>query len=150
MNGKPQKLNVGNESTVVGNVTGVVGDRCTVVGATDANGNVNLTTPMAVGYKAEAGPGSIAIGTGAKAGVTFEQVAAELVTIRNSMSESQKAAEFQEAIDLVDEAAKAATRHDEATVLKLLRKAGPQALIFVSGVSSSLAASYIFQAMQRR
>jgi hypothetical protein len=57
-----KKLNVGKDSVVIGNVIGNVGDRSIVIGATDSSGNIILNIPMAVGYKAYAGPGSIAIG----------------------------------------------------------------------------------------
>lgn len=55
-------LNVGDESVVLGNVSGNIGDKSVVVGATDENGNVNLNYPMAVGYGATAGKDSVAIG----------------------------------------------------------------------------------------
>ena len=55
---------VGNDSVVIGNVPHSVGDRSVFV-ATDANRNVMLNRPMAVGTNAYAGPGSIAIGSGA-------------------------------------------------------------------------------------
>lgn len=63
-------LNVGDESVVVGRVAPNtrVGNRSTIVGATDDRGNTILNTPMAIGHGAYAGPGSIAIGTGAGAG----------------------------------------------------------------------------------
>lgn len=62
---------VGNDAVVMGNVTGNVGDRSVVIGATDNSGNTILTTPMAVGDNAHAGPNSIAIGAGASAGNTI-------------------------------------------------------------------------------
>jgi hypothetical protein len=61
------KLNVGKDSVVFGNVTGNVGDRSVVIGATDSNGNTILNTQMAIGFEAFAGPGCIAIGTRAGA-----------------------------------------------------------------------------------
>ena len=62
-------VNVGKESVTIGRVSGSVGDRSVVIGATDSNGNTIITQPMAVGYNAQAGPGSIAIGANARAGV---------------------------------------------------------------------------------
>jgi len=59
---------VGQESVAIGRVAGPVGDRSVVIGATDSNGNTIITQPMAVGYNAQAGPGSIAIGANARAG----------------------------------------------------------------------------------
>lgn len=61
--------NVGDDSVVIGNVSHRnVGSRSVVIGATDANGNTIIDKPMAVGYGAKAGPGSIAIGAYAGAG----------------------------------------------------------------------------------
>lgn len=62
------KLNIGEDSVVIGNVKGNVGNRSVFIGATDSNGNTTLNQPMAVGYNAKAGPGSIAIGSNAMAG----------------------------------------------------------------------------------
>jgi hypothetical protein len=63
-------LDVGDESVVVGRVAPNtrVGNRSTIVGATDDRGNTILNIPMAIGHGAYAGPSSIAIGTGAGAG----------------------------------------------------------------------------------
>jgi hypothetical protein len=65
----PPTVEVGNDSVVMGQVKGKVGDGSVVVGPTDTNGNTVITQSMAVGHNAQAGPGSIAIGAGAKAGV---------------------------------------------------------------------------------
>jgi len=54
----------------MGTVSGVVGDRSVVIGATDSNGNTIITKPMAVGYNAQAGLDSIAIGANAGAGIS--------------------------------------------------------------------------------
>ena len=67
----PQKLSVGKDSVVIGNVEGTVGDGSTIVGATDNKGNTILNQEMAVGRGAQAGPGSIAIGAGASAGASI-------------------------------------------------------------------------------
>jgi hypothetical protein len=61
-------VRVGTDSVVMGRVSGKVGDRSVVIGATDDRGNVILNQSMAVGYNAHAGPGSIAIGANASAG----------------------------------------------------------------------------------
>ena len=73
MSGEPvptPNLDVGDDSVVIGRVapTTRVGNRSTIVGATDDRGYTILNTPMAIGHGAYAGPGSIAIGTGAGAG----------------------------------------------------------------------------------
>jgi hypothetical protein len=74
MSGKP--ITIGSDSVVIGDVAGSVGDRSVVIGATDQRGHVILTTPMAVGHRAVAGPGSIAIGAGAMAGVALADIKA--------------------------------------------------------------------------
>lgn len=66
--GEKKKIKTGKDSVVIGNVSGEVGDGSVVITATDANGNIILNQPMAVGKNAKAGPGSIAIGAGAGAG----------------------------------------------------------------------------------
>jgi hypothetical protein len=65
------KMKVGRESVVMGTVPQniEVGDGSVVIGATDNCGSTNLTTPMAVGKGAFAGPRSIAIGAYAGAGM---------------------------------------------------------------------------------
>jgi hypothetical protein len=60
-----QALSIGKDSVVMGNVSGKIGDRSVVVGATDSHGNTILNKPMAVGHNAHAGPNSIAIGADA-------------------------------------------------------------------------------------
>ena len=64
-------MKVGKHSVVIGDVpsTSHIGEGSVVIGATDSNGNTILNTPMAVGYGAKAGPGSIAIGAFAGAGL---------------------------------------------------------------------------------
>lgn len=58
-------------SVVIGNIpsTSNIGEGSVVIGATDSHDNTILNTPMAVGYGAKAGPGSIAIGAFAGAGL---------------------------------------------------------------------------------
>ncbi|HEX4504502.1 MAG TPA: hypothetical protein VH722_02135, partial [Alphaproteobacteria bacterium] len=67
---EPARPTIGNDNTLVGRVDPMrsMGSGNTIVGATDANGNVMLNTPMAIGRDAHAGPGSVAIGAGANAG----------------------------------------------------------------------------------
>jgi hypothetical protein len=67
-NKSEKKVNVGKDSVVIGNVSGDIGDGSVVIGPTDANGNVILNHSMAVGKKAYASEGSIAIGANAGAG----------------------------------------------------------------------------------
>ena len=62
---KPQNLDAGEESVVIGNIEGSIGNRSTIIGATDTNGSTILNHPMAVGHNASAGQNAIAIGTGA-------------------------------------------------------------------------------------
>lgn len=65
-------LEAGDGNVVVGTpgFSGKLGAKNTVVGATDANGNtiLNKADSMAIGDGASAGPRSIAIGAGARAG----------------------------------------------------------------------------------
>jgi hypothetical protein len=75
---KQNTLEVGSDSVVMGKVTGKVGDRSVVIGATDDKGNTIINTPMAVGNNAQAGPNSIAIGAGADAGGTIKTYAGYL------------------------------------------------------------------------
>lgn len=59
---------VGSDNTFYGRVPrGNYGDRNTIIGSTDDKGNTIITQPMAVGYNAHAGPGSISIGVNAGA-----------------------------------------------------------------------------------
>jgi len=75
---KKIELDVGTDAVVIGRVSGKIGEGSVVIGATDSRGNVVLTQPMAVGRNAQAGPGSIAIGANASAGVTLSGMLAEL------------------------------------------------------------------------
>lgn len=63
-------MKTGKHSVVIGNVppNANIGEGSVVVGPTDSSGNTIINTPMAVGYGAKAGPGSIAIGAFAGAG----------------------------------------------------------------------------------
>lgn len=66
------KLNIGEDSVVIGNVPYQnVGNRSVVIGPTDSNGNTILNGTMAIGYSASAGENSIAIGAYAGAGSDF-------------------------------------------------------------------------------
>jgi hypothetical protein len=64
-----KSMEVGKDAVVMGKVpaTARIGDGSIIIGPTDANGNITLTAPMAVGRNAHAGPNSIAIGAGAGA-----------------------------------------------------------------------------------
>ena len=64
-------MKIGKDSVVIGNVPSniQVGDGSVVIGATDSRGNTIINQPMAVGRGAQAGPGSIAIGAFADAGI---------------------------------------------------------------------------------
>ncbi len=64
-------MEAGKFNTIIGNLPpgSKIGDGNTIVNAADANGNIFYNTPMAVGYGAKAGPGSIAIGAFAGAGL---------------------------------------------------------------------------------
>jgi hypothetical protein len=87
--------NIGKDSVVIGNVHGNVGDRSVVIGATDARGNTILNQPMAVGYRASAGPGSIAIGAYANAGADFQNALRELADLVASGNDVKLSADFQ-------------------------------------------------------
>ena len=83
-------MKVGKDSVVIGNIPSDshVGDGSVVIGATDSRGNTIINQPMAVGRGAQAGPGSIAIGAFAGAGVAQQQ---SLVDLQNAL---QQFAEF--------------------------------------------------------
>lgn len=63
-----EKPRIGDDSVVINKEIVDIGDRSVFLGATDNNCNTILTTPLAMGYNARAGPNSIAIGAGACAG----------------------------------------------------------------------------------
>lgn len=84
-------MKVGKDAVVMGNVpSGArIGDGSVVIGPTDSHGNTIINQPMAVGRGAQAGPGSIAIGAFAGAGVANAlqidiQQLAELVAKQNN------------------------------------------------------------------
>ena len=79
-------MKVGKDSVVIGNIPSDshVGDGSVVIGATDSRGNTIINQPMAVGRGAQAGPGSIAIGAFAGAGVTQQQ---SLVDLQNALQQ---------------------------------------------------------------
>jgi hypothetical protein len=64
-------MKIGKDAVVMGNVppSAQIGDGSVVIGPTDSHGNTIINQPMAVGRGAQAGPGSIAIGAFAGAGV---------------------------------------------------------------------------------
>lgn len=68
MENNDKKMDIGDDSVVMGNVSGKVGNRSVVIGPTDDRGNTIINQPGAYGYGAHAGPGSIAIGAYAGAG----------------------------------------------------------------------------------
>ena len=82
-------MKIGKDSVVMGNVppNAQVGDGSVVIGATDSCGNTILNTSMAIGRGAQAGAGSIAIGTFANAGPGKQQVIAELQASLQEFSE---------------------------------------------------------------
>jgi hypothetical protein len=144
MEKKPQKLEVGEESVVMGHVTGVVGKGSVVIGPTDCHGNVILTQPMAVGHGAKAGPGSIAIGYGAYAGVEdCTQLVAELTKLLEVMQKAPDAGENQEAINNVAQAAEAAKANDRGRVVSYLRAGGKWVADFATQVGSAVVATLI-------
>lgn len=99
MSDHEKRLNAGKDTVVIGDVSGNVGDGSVVIGPTDANGNVNLNQPMAVGRGAHAGPGSIAIGAGANAG---SEIACVLVEIRKIIEQSNDVELIKASNSLVD------------------------------------------------
>ena len=78
MSNSERKLSVGDDSVVMGNVSGTVGHRSVVIGPTDNRGNTIINQSMAVGHNAHASPGSIAIGANAGAGSEMGAVLAEI------------------------------------------------------------------------
>ncbi len=93
---KDKKLNVGKETVIIGDVSGNFGDRCVIIGATDDRGNVILNRPMAVGYKAHAGPNSISIGAYAGAGSETAVVLSELNQIIEATADQSLIESFKE------------------------------------------------------
>ena len=73
-------MKTGKHSVVIGNVdpNSHIGEGSVVVGPTDSHGNTILNTPMAVGYGAQAGPGSISIGAFAGGGLRNVQLPHQL------------------------------------------------------------------------
>ena len=148
MDRKPQKIDVGKDSVVIGQVTGTVGDGSVVIGATDERGNTIINQPMAVGRGAQAGPGSIAIGAGASAGVVSLAVLANhLSDLVTAMNKDEDSATHQDSIVHVAQAAEAAKKNDGPTVLHHLKAAGQWAFDFASGVGASVVAAVIWKAI---
>ncbi len=81
MKRKKGDVRVGSDSVIMGRVSGRVGNRSVVIGATDDRGNVILNQSMAVGYNAHAGPGSIAIGANANAGSELPAILSQIQAI---------------------------------------------------------------------
>jgi len=149
MNDKPQKLNVGKDSVVMGRVTGNVGDGSVVIGPLDDRGNVILSGTMAIGRKARAGHNCISIGANALANagsITFAQLGSELLRLHDAMQKDPSWSGRQEAV-AIEQAAAAARLRDEAAVIRYLRIAGRQTAEFAVGVGASLAATLIVRAM---
>jgi hypothetical protein len=138
---EPQKLDVGQESVVVGYVEGKIGDRCVVIGPTDNKGNTILNRDTAIGNRAYAGPGSVAVGHEAgAAGSPFAQLTSELAQLQNMMRQLPDSAAHQDAIAAVGQAAEAAKNNDEAGVLHYLKAAGRWAFDFATKAGASLTA----------
>ena len=104
-------MKVGKDSVVIGNIPSdsQVGDGSVVIGVTDSRGNTIIDQPMAVGRGAQAGPGSIAIGAFAGAGVTQQQLPVDLqnafqqlavlVAAQNNLDLIQKFEELKAALE---------------------------------------------------
>jgi hypothetical protein len=147
MDQKPQKLEVGDESVVLGRVTGTFGNRTTVVGPTDDKGNT-IIQPMAAGYRAQADPTTTAIGAYAGAGVmNLAPYVAELSRLHEAMLQAPDAAEHHEAVVEVGHAADAAKKDDGPAVMRHLAAAGRWASDFATKVSASLAANLLAKAI---
>jgi len=73
-------MEAGKFNTVIGTLppNSKLGDGNTIVNAADANGNVIINTPMAVGYGAKAGKDSISIGAFSGGGIDSS---AEIVSV---------------------------------------------------------------------
>jgi hypothetical protein len=149
MDKKPPKVEVGEDSVVMGQVTGRVGHRSVVIGATDSKGNTIINQPMAVGYGAQADPTSIAIGAFARAGVSDSaQLVAELTRIYEAMKQAPDVAEHQESVAQVRQAIEAAKKNERASVLTHLKAAGYFALGYATNVSASMVATLIMETLK--
>ena len=89
-------MKLGKDNVIIGNVPSDLeaGDGNVIIGATDAHGNTIINTPMAVGRGAQAGPDSIAIGAGAKAGsaVTLGEAIQQLIDIAEAAQDRESVA----------------------------------------------------------
>jgi len=96
MGANDNNLNVGDDSVVMGNVSGNVGNRSVVVGPTDNKGNTILNQPGAFGYNAHAGPGSIAIGAHAGGGSDIALAFSEIQKITVASQDEKLIKSFNE------------------------------------------------------
>ena len=89
-------MKLGKDNVIIGSVPSdlEVGDGNVIIGATDDRGNTIINTPMAVGRDAQAGPDSIAIGAGAKAGsaVTLGEAIQKLINIAEAAQDRESVA----------------------------------------------------------
>jgi hypothetical protein len=94
-------MKVGKDSVVIGNVpsNSQVGDCSVVIGPTNSRGDIIINKPMAVGHGAQAGPGSIAIGAFAGAGVDQQQ---SLVDLQDSLQQFAELVAAQNNMALVE------------------------------------------------
>ena len=146
MDKKPPKVEVGEDSVVMGQVTGSVGHRSVVIGATDNNGNTIINQPMAVGYGAQADPTSIAIGAFASAGVSNRvNLMAELSRPHEAMKNAPDAAQHQEEVTQVGYAVEAAKKSHDVSFVSHLKVVGKRALGFANNVAASAVASLLMQ-----
>lgn len=99
---KDKKINVGDESVVMGDVNGNVGNKSVVIGATDDKGNTIINQPGAYGYKAHAGPGSIAIGAYAGANSNISSLFTEINRIIISSQNESLIKSFSELVNEIN------------------------------------------------
>jgi len=122
---------MGSNNTIFGNVDPTVaknafgGDGNTIIGATDARGNVIINHTMAVGVGAKANNGSIAIGAYANAyGISEQQIADNNVKILSLLNEikvllgNDNSQEAQEIVSSISDYNNSTQISEKASILK--------------------------------
>lgn len=133
---------IGKDSVVYGKVPEglIVGDRSVVIGATDRQGNTILNTPMAVGYGAKAGPGSIAIGAHAGAGTHTIEYPDELQQALSGLVEHAIERKNEELLSSLKALANEMNQKQPQTSRILKAWQGVQALATMDGATNLLTA----------
>jgi len=108
-----KKQMIGDDSVVYGNVTADVGNRSVVIGPTDGKRNVILNKGMAIGFNAQAGPNSIAIGAFASAGLDIRNTFSEIEGLIRSSNNRELEDSFEELCDEIGQQEKNISRIHE-------------------------------------